>query len=278
MPDVTSYYRHTAFDYRVVWGGRRNLAVHFGYYDQFADRHLPALDNLNRALADFAGIAPGARVLDAGCGRGSSVFWLAENRGCAVTGVNISAHQLNDCRRELARRKLPNVEFVCADYCSTPFPDAAFDVVWACESLCHAPQKHDFYREAFRLLRPGGRLVAAEYLRSSRPFSEEDEALLGAWLRPWAIPDINTAAEHKQHATNAGFSNFMDKDVTAHLHISLRNLHHLSVKWQPWGRWMLRLGIINPLRFDNLCASIRQFEALEKGLWKYGFLMAEKPG
>ncbi|HNM26892.1 MAG TPA: hypothetical protein PKL15_15730, partial [Saprospiraceae bacterium] len=76
-PDVQTYYALTGFDYRIIWAGGRNLAVHFGYYDEHANRHQDALDNLNRALADYAGIRPGERVLDAGCGRGSAVFWLA---------------------------------------------------------------------------------------------------------------------------------------------------------------------------------------------------------
>ncbi len=81
-PDVPTYYEKTAFDYRVVWGGGRSSAVHFGFYDDHARSHRDALDNLNRAMAVFTDIQPGSRVLDAGCGRGSAAFWLAEHLQC----------------------------------------------------------------------------------------------------------------------------------------------------------------------------------------------------
>lgn len=272
-PDVSTYYEKTAFDYRVVWGGSRSNAVHFGYYDEHARQHRAALDNLNRALAEFGGIQPGIRVLDAGCGRGSAAFWLAGHLDCEVVGINISTRQLADCQREKSRK---GVSFLLADYTATPFPDASFDVVWACESLCHAPQKTAFYHEAYRLLRPGGRLVMAEYLRSARPLPPSQETLLAAWLRPWAIPDIDTVEEHRAHALAAGFAGFSEKNVTPQVWVSLRNLHGLCRKWLPWGRIMRFLGIVDGVRMGNLVASIRQFEALEEGAWRYGFLLAEK--
>src|SRR5215207_8911507 len=69
-PDVHTYYDHTRFDYRTMWS-RRSRAVHFGYYDEHADKHADALHNLNRVLADLAGIQPGESILDAGCGWGN---------------------------------------------------------------------------------------------------------------------------------------------------------------------------------------------------------------
>ncbi|HNE28808.1 MAG TPA: methyltransferase domain-containing protein [Saprospiraceae bacterium] len=275
-PDVQTYYALTGFDYRIIWAGGRNLAVHFGYYDEHANRHQDALDNLNRALADYAGIRPGERVLDAGCGRGSAVFWLAAQHGCAVTGVNISAEQLAECTRTLDKKPHPGISFVRADYLNVPLPGASFDLVWACESLCHTAGKHAFYDEAFRLLRPGGRLVIAEYVRSGRPLSQNDEWLLEQWLRPWAIPDLDTLDEHHTHALGAGFRHFSSRDVTSRVKVSLRNLHRLCRRWQPWGRLMLLSGLISRLRYNNVCASIRQYEALEKGCWEYRFLLAEK--
>ncbi len=275
-PDVRTYYEKTAFDYRVVWGGSRSNAVHFGYYDENAGRHGAALDNLNRALAGFAEIRPGSRVLDAGCGRGSAAFWLAENLQCEVLGINISTRQLADCQREKRQRGLSGVSFLEADYRATPFPDASFDVVWACESLCHAEQKSAFYREAYRLLKPGGQLVIAEYVRSARSLRPEQEALLAAWLRPWAIPDLDTAEEHRQHALAAGFAVFSEKNVTPQVRVSLRNLHELCRRWLPWGRIMRRLGIVDSVRMGNLVASIRQYEALEMEAWGYAFLRAGK--
>ncbi|MEP7189784.1 MAG: methyltransferase domain-containing protein, partial [Roseiflexaceae bacterium] len=161
---VIAYYDQTWLDYRLFWLNRRTLSVHFGYTDPTTRGHTDALLNMNRVLADRAAIQPGTRVLDAGCGVGGSSLWLAQARDAIVVGITPVASQVARARRFAAMRKLGDqITFEQADYTNTPFPDASFDVVWALESLCHAPAKAAFYREVARLLRPGGRLVLAEY-------------------------------------------------------------------------------------------------------------------
>lgn len=276
-PDVQTYYNRTRFDYRVLWNRRRrDVAVHFGYYDEHADRHADALDNMNRVLADLAGIQPGERVLDAGCGLGNACFWLAGRRGARVTGLNIVESQIIDCQNFKKENGLTDVDFVQADFCHIPFGQGTFDVVWACESICHVAQKQAFYREAYRVLKPGGRLVMAEYMRTGRPLPANSERLLSAWLHPWAIPDIDTTDEHRGHAQAAGFSEINIRDVTPNIRVSLRNLHEISTRWLPVGRLLNFLGIVDRVRLGNARASVRQYEALQAGAWKYGMLLAGK--
>ena len=276
MLDIRTYYRHTRFDYRTIWNNRHNLAVHFGYYDAQADKHHAALNNMNRVMADKAAVKAGERVLDAGCGMGSACFWLAEHRQAKATGISIVPEQIADCQRVQAQRAMPGLDFVLADYCHTPFPDASFEVVWACESVCHAEHKVDFYREAFRLLKPGGRLVMAEYMRTSRTLSEHHESLLQQWLHPWAIRDIDTRDEHLVHARNVGFQSAEIQDVTPQVRVSLRNLHELCTKWLPIGKVFKVFRIVNDIRLNNVRASIRQYEALGEGAWFYGMAVFYK--
>ncbi|MCO6494040.1 MAG: methyltransferase domain-containing protein [Phaeodactylibacter sp.] len=277
--EIIEYYDATRFDYRVAWLSRDNPSIHFGFYGQGADKHAAALENTNRVLARLAGLSPGSRVLDAGCGNGGSCLWLARHLQAEAVGITPVSSQVEEARRlALLHGLAERVEFRQADYCQAPFESERFDCVWACESLCHAPEKKAFYREAYRLLKPGGRLVAAEYVRSRRPLPPGGERLLLSWLNRWAIPDIDTPEEHAAHARSAGFQEVILRDYTAHTWVSLKNLHKIARRWL-WADYVLYgLGIRSKAQHRNIIGSIRQFQALNQGLWFYAVLTARKPG
>ena len=132
-------------------------------YDAAADRYLawsglrpsaPRLHYLARALEL---IAPGAAGLDLGCGAGVPMTAaLADERN--VTGVDISATQI-----ELARRNVPRATFLHADMTTLDFPPASFDAVVAFYSVTHVP-RDDHAALLGRIrgwLRPGGLFLAS---------------------------------------------------------------------------------------------------------------------
>jgi tocopherol O-methyltransferase len=275
---VIEYYNQTQFDYRAVWLDSENLAFHFGYYGERIDDHAQALANTNRVLSEVARIRPGERVLDAGCGLGGSCLWLAEHRSADVVGITPVMHQVTKARTIAASRSLGDrVRFERADYSRTAFPDGSFDVVWALESLCHAVEKAAFYRESARLLRPGGRLVVAEYIRTSRDVNAQGEALMRQWLDGWAIPDLDTPDEHIGAADRAGFAEVRLIDNTAKADRSLRRLYKLArIAWAV--DWTLyAFGFRSKTQHGNVVAALRQYQALRQGLWFYGILSATKP-
>lgn len=274
---IVGYYDETWIDYRVLWLNKDNLAVHFGYTDGSTRSHTDALKNMNRVLADRVSIQPGERVLDAGCGVGGSSLWLAAERNAEVVGITLAARQVVMARSNAARRGLTDrVRFEVADFTATPFPEASFDVVWAVESLCHAPQKAAFYQEAARLLRPGGRVVVADFVRAARPLDLTGERLLHEWLVGWAVPDIDTAVEHLEHLAAAGFTEPRLDDVTVHTHPSLRRLYRMAYWTYPLAVLGHNKGIRSDVQHGNVIASIRQYQALRHGAWFYGILSAAK--
>lgn len=165
QPDVArirDYYDQTWLDYRLLWLRPENGAIHFGYWDNQTRDHVTSLLTLNRVLVKRLDLKRGARVLDAGCGIGGSAIWLAETCPVTVTGIDIVPSQLARARQTAEQRGVATrVTFSQQDYTQTTFPDSSFAVVWAVESLCHAPEKSRFLTDARWPLRPGGRLLVA---------------------------------------------------------------------------------------------------------------------
>src|SRR5258708_27943241 len=104
---------------------------------------------MNGVRANAAGARRRAVVLDAGCGVGGTAIWLAGEFGARVVGITPVAGQVTRARRLAGVRQVADlVSFDQQDYRSPTFPDASFDVVWAQESVCHAPDKQSFVTAA----------------------------------------------------------------------------------------------------------------------------------
>lgn len=274
---IVSYYDNTRLDYRLLWFANNNRSVHFGYYDPEVKTHGEALLNLNKVLAQKAGVKEGDIILDAGCGQGGSSVWLAENYDVQVTGITLVPHQVKKAQKSARRSQLQDrVSFFEQDYTTTNFADESFSVIWACESMCHAMEKSKFYKEAYRLLKPGGRLICADYFRTKRPLHPEGEKLLHDWLDGWSINDIDAYPEHQTNAEQAGFVEFEIEDITEYTKPSLKHLHSMASKLWRFGQFLKKIGLRNKINHGNHFSSIKQFEALENKLWYYGMLSLKK--
>jgi cyclopropane fatty-acyl-phospholipid synthase-like methyltransferase len=275
LPRIRAYYDQTWLDYRMLWLNPQNRAIHFGYWDEHTHSHAESLLNMNRVLASHLGIRSGQRILDAGCGVGGSAIWLAKTYDVEIVGITPVAGQVARARHYAQEHRVADrVSFEQQDYTHTTFSDASFDVVWAMESLCHAPDKRLVLAEAKRLLRPDGWLGMVEYMRTSRLYTETDAALLHSWLSGWAIPDLAAAQEWLEWIQELGFHNVQLMDITPNVRPSLRRLYRLVILTWPVAFTLHAFGLRSEIQHGNMRGAFDQYRALRQGLWFYGLLTA----
>ncbi len=113
-----------------------------------------------RALARHAGLAPGLKVLDIGCGIGGPARTLAAEFGCAMTGVDLT-HDFITAARMVSELvgMTDEIHFLQGSALALPVADGGFDLVWSQNMLMNLPDKAQFAREVMRVLKPGGRLA-----------------------------------------------------------------------------------------------------------------------
>ncbi len=275
---VKRYYDSTVIDYKTLWTGSKDLAIHFGYFGDGVKNHQDSLIRMNEVLAKLVSISKNDRVLDAGCGYGGSAIWLAKNICCEVVGCTVVPYQVREAEKFAKKYDLSDkISFKTEDYAHTSFPNNSFTVIWGLESVVHAESKKDFVNEGYRLLKIGGRILIAEYmLRENPPLSNDEKKVINPWLKGWAMPNLLTPNEYKALLTNAGFKNIKTRDITENVQQSLRRLEKLSNFGLPFANLFHKLRIISTEHYGNVEASVAQSKALKMGLWRYTVITAEK--
>lgn len=177
--------------------------IHLGYYSAEDMEAGWTKKNFIQAKYDFVdemmklgGIDPvsckNAKVLDVGCGVGGTSRYLAKKlgEGSQVTGITLSPNQVKRAQELAEEQGVNNANFEVMNALAMTYPDNSFDVVWACESGEHMPDKEKYINEMMRVLKPGGKYVMATWCqRDDRdvPFSKKDERDLRFLYEEWYV-------------------------------------------------------------------------------------------
>lgn len=172
------------------------LYLNLGYWDGAA-----TLDEASEALAmlvaETAGIGPGDTVLDCGFGFGDQdILWARRLEPDRVIGLNITASQVTLAGRRVAEAGFADrIDLREGSATAMPLGDTSIDKVVALECAFHFRTREDFFREALRVLRPGGCLVTADIIPAA-PAANFRERLRqrlswGLTASKFAIPDVN---------------------------------------------------------------------------------------
>ena len=154
-----------------------------------------------------ADLPAGGDVLDVANGLAAQDIVIAEvARPRSLTAVNITWSQLDAGR---GRMRDAGARAVCADACRLPFADGSFDGSISVEAAFHFSSRTAFFREAFRVLRPGGVLTLSDVPTLRRPQGFREAVAAVAMLRLWGLHP-GAAASAAQIADTAATAGFVD--------------------------------------------------------------------
>jgi len=193
--------------YRDIWGQH----VHHGLWVQGDETPEEAVRKLVELVAEKANLSRGERVIDIGCGYGASARLLAESHEAAVTAITMSAVQYAFAQSTAPG---PELTYILGNWYSLEFAPETFDLAIAIESGEHMPDKVEFARRAYRVLRPGGRFVLCAWLSADRVSKWQAHTLMNPICMEGRIPNLATAQEYIAAISEAGFRAADSQDLT----------------------------------------------------------------
>ena len=224
------------------------------------------------------GVAP-KKVLDVGCGIGGATRRLASKcvgPGSEVTGITLSPKQAARAAALAEQQGIKNAKFQVMDALAMTFEDNTFDMVWACESGEHMPDKKKYVEEMVRVLKPGGTLVIATWCQRHAPpaLTKEEKSKLQFLYDEWAHPYFISIKDYCALAEGTGAMREVEGDDWTKQTI---------VSW----RHSIWAGVYDPLPVftrpkiwyktlrDIICLE-RMRRAFGEGLMQYGMIRGVK--
>lgn len=266
--------------YNWFFGAKNFLGVHYGLWDNETSNLFEAQQNTNEYVKQKLELIQGDKILDAGCGVGGTMVFLAEKYGISVTGISISSGQIKRGQIFTKKHNLSHIlNFQKDDYHNTSFPDNSFDKIYAIESADHANPARKFISEMQRILKPGGRLLIVDAFLSKPQdqFDVKGKKYLDNLCDAWGLPNPQTIEEWLLKMKTIGFQDIITDKLTHKVRKTSKAMYFLAILGAPFWTSLYFLGIFNKARYANLIACLSQYHLFKDNCLVYASIIATKP-
>jgi len=250
---------------------------HFGYYPSKKSdiTEKQAQENMIELLANKLELKNTDKVLDAGCGRGTTSCYLAKKYKCNMIGIDIVDFELEIAKKRTEKFNLKEkINFYLKDYSNTQFPNNHFDKVFTLETLVHSPDFKKTLKELHRILKQKGRLALFEYTISPlKEFHAYDRKIINILTKGSAMMSLDKMIHQtfKKNVIKSGFKIISDINITDFVIPSMKRFYeyakipYIFIKFFNMQKY-----------FINTSAGVEFYKMNLKGLIQYRVFIAEK--
>ncbi|MDQ3190230.1 MAG: methyltransferase domain-containing protein [Bacteroidota bacterium] len=278
---ILQYYEKAGPDYE-AWS--KSFNMHFGYFTFLMNpfKREVMLNRMNKEVLTRLelGSEKHHTILDLGCGLGASSRFIAKNNPkIKIKGLTIVPWQLEQANI-LAKKEgvSEQVEFIEADYTHTPFSKEFADGAYAIESSCYAngSSKGDFIKEAYRILKPGKKLVVADGFIKSEPDNFISKFIYKKLCTSWALKELGNINLFKETLKAEGFTEIKVEDISWKVAVSVAHVPFVVIGF------LLKNLIAGKLemskeQWDNLTGPIlTMFLGMHRNNFSYYLITATK--
>jgi ubiquinone/menaquinone biosynthesis C-methylase UbiE len=272
---IVRYYTESERGYRIFHS--RDGSVHM----TLTTPDTPSLkDNLGQArLVQKQVKELSARtILELGCGKGFNLAYLASlTPEAQLVGIDLTPTHITIASKKYAG--LHNLRFILGDFHSLPLESQTFDLLFEIEAVCHAPDAASVFREAYRVLRPGGRFVLCDGFRTEdlSSYSEDMRVAVRLVELTMAVNQFPTLDQWLSIAKDAGFTVLSTNDLSSAIMPNLERFQFLARGFYKYPRFSNQLTrILPPSLVRNSVAGLLMPFTVSAGAQRYYSIVLEK--
>ncbi|MBI4146112.1 methyltransferase domain-containing protein [Candidatus Woesearchaeota archaeon] len=209
---VEKFYGWGVDNYGDYHGGYLN----FGLWENGNKDYLLAAENLIATVGRKINLNEKSRLLDVACGLAAQDVYMAKQFGCEIDALDVTWKHVHLGRERVKRDNVQNkVRVHHGTATRLPFQDQTFTHVMGIEGPAHFDTREDFFHEAYRILKPGGKIGLSDYVLARKPRNALDRFFLALACKLWHAPKENrdTIPSYREKLARSGFRNIVIEPV-----------------------------------------------------------------